>query len=260
MTVCNPRLVHHCQITAPLLLPISMATPNLSAPVLARAADLKSDLELTAQIVDLINDAFKRSKQLDPEKWSSEKPRFPTPEAYLDLLVEQAVVAMVFDRGASHNNSNSLSVESKSQSATQDQRATSGAVVACAAAVPWRGGYMKEGASQEEGWEIKAVAVSGDPKYARKGLAVQTMASLEKYLVELSKSSLQANLSKESTLGKQCRLALWVLAAECINGAYWRKRGYSEVRRSTEGEGTWNCKTSFDLVVYRRVVEVNTAI
>jgi len=140
---------------------------------------------------------------------------------YHDMLVEHAVVAVILD---------CVDGERK--------------VVACAAAVPWRGGWKRECEGTETGWEIKAIAVDGSPTYLKKGLAVQVMSELERYLVEKTK--------KEG----EKELTLWILAAECINGAYWRKRGYREVRRSTEGDGTWGCKTSFDLVVFGKDVVV----
>jgi hypothetical protein len=234
-----------------------MTTSDLSVPVLVSPADLRSDPGLTAQIIDLINDAFKRSQQPDPERWDFEVPRFSTLEAYYDMLVENTVIALVFDRSAQYSNNSGLPMDDSQQSVIEGQSDTSGTVVACASAVPWRGGWRREGADKEEGWEIKAVAVSGDLKYSHKGLAVQMMASLEGYLIKLSKLPPQVSPSKELTHGKN--LTLWLLVAECINGVYWRKRGYSEIRRSREGLGTWGCKTSFDLVVYRRVVEVNVA-
>jgi len=141
------------------------------------------------------------------------------------MLVEGAVVAVILDR-----------VEGDGE--------VQGKVVACAAAVPWKGGWMKECAGREEGWEIKALAVDGGAEYLKKGLAVQVMGALEEYLVKEAKKREEKGV-----------LSLWILAAECINGHYWRRRGYKEVRRSTEGDMTWGCQTVFDLVVFKREVE-----
>jgi GNAT superfamily N-acetyltransferase len=91
--------------------------------------------------------------------------------------------------------------------------------------------------------------VDGDPKYHRRGLAVQLLNVLEDHLVANERVHLQG-------AGKQGEgvLTLWILAAECINGVYWRKRGYQEVRKKVEGPGVWSCKTSFEMVVLRKDV------
>jgi GNAT superfamily N-acetyltransferase len=122
-------------------------------------------------------------------------------------------------------------------------------VVACAAAVPWKGGWMKEGADSESGWEIKIVCVDGDPQYHHRGLAVQLLGFLERYLVTAMKAKFREEGKQEHGT-----LTLWILAAECINGSYWRKKGYQEVRRKTEGVGVWSCKTSFEMVVFRKII------
>lgn len=158
------------------------------------------------------------------------------------MLGDETIVAVIFDQ-------NVAAKDSDPGNSRECDTITNGKVVACAAAVPWKGGWAKEGAGEEDGWEIKALAVDGDAAYLRKGLAVQVMASLENHLIERTKLNVKANLPEGTTNGS---VTLWILAAECINGAYWRKRGYCEVRRSTEGEGVWGCKTSFDIVVFRK--------
>ncbi|KAF2832728.1 hypothetical protein CC86DRAFT_366430 [Ophiobolus disseminans] len=147
---------------------------------------------------------------------------------------------------------------------TQESHPTipKGKVIATAAAVPWKGGWHSEGALTETGFEIKAVAVDGNEKYLHRGLAVQVMSALGDELVRQAqleklekqmKEGEQENLEEER--GVSGSLSLWILAAECINGEYWKKRGYKEVRRSTKGDLTWGCRTCFELVVFRRDVE-----
>jgi GNAT superfamily N-acetyltransferase len=224
--------------------------PRLTQPIVLQPADLISNSTLTSQIVALTNAAFRRSKEPNPEKWRI-CPRFDTLETYHDMLVEHAVVAVIFDRNADTNDTPEESEESTESSGKVEKEGLKGKMVACAAAVPWRGGWKHEGAATESGWEIKAVAVDGSPAYLRKGLAVQIMSALERYLIEKAKGAVPKELEAD---GKG-KMPFWILAAECINGAYWRKRGYKEVRRSTEGDLTWGCKTSFDLVVFRKDVE-----
>lgn len=213
-----------------------MATnPSFSEPTLYTVSDLGSDQSLVSQITDLINDAFSRSKKTDAVKWrQGERRRFPTNDLYFEMLGTDGVAAVIFDT-------------------TEEKRK----VVAVAAAVPWQGGWKKEGAGVEEGWEIKAVAVDGDARYLRQGLAVRLYAFLEQYLILKSK---QLGVS---TTGRKFdstdRLTLWILAAECINGPYWRKRGYELVRKDIAESPTWGVLTSFEMIVLRRDIPFELA-
>jgi GNAT superfamily N-acetyltransferase len=217
-----------------------MMTPNLSPPTLFTPSELKSNPTLSKSITQLVNDAFHRSMQTDPVKWSNESSRF-TNEDGLHLLLSGAgsVIALIFDEAAS------AGVNEKDTIDGGQHRK----IVACAAAVPWKGGWAKEGADTETGWEIKIVCVDGHPEYHHRGLAVQLLNFLEKYLVARERTRLQ----KEGRQGEGV-LGLWILAAECLNGVYWRKRGFHEVRNKVEGPGVWSCKTSFDMVVLRKDV------
>ena len=206
------------------------STPWLSAPIYYTRTYLETDPLLTTKIASLVNDAFARSQKSDPEKWG-ENPeiRFLDNDSYFDMLGDEGIVAMIFDDN------------------TKDRK-----VVAVAAALLWKGGWKKEGAGIEEGWEIKAVAVDGDARYLRQGLAVQLCSFLEKELIISSKKS------GVSTTGRpfdhRDQLTFWILAAECINGAYWRKKGYELVRKDVYEAPTWGVLTSFEMVVLRKVI------
>jgi GNAT superfamily N-acetyltransferase len=215
-------------------------TPNLSPPTLFSPSELKSNTTLSKSITKLVNDAFHRSLQTDPVKWSNESSRF-TDEEGLHLLLSGAgsVIALIFDEVV-----NTSANEKDTVGGEHDRK-----IVACAAAVPWKGGWAKEGADTETGWEIKIVCVDGRPEYHHRGLAVQLLNFLEKYLVARERTRLR----KEGKQGEGV-LGLWILAAECLNGVYWRKRGFHEVRNKVEGPGVWSCKTSFDMVVLRKDV------
>jgi hypothetical protein len=215
-----------------------MASQSLSSPTLFTSSDLQSHPALVTRITNLINDAFTRSKLSDPEKWGkTPRKRFLNNDQYFEMLSPTGIVAVIFDRSSG---------VTEGQESNSDS--TTGKVVAVAAVVPWQGGWLKEGAGVEEGWEVKAVAVDGDAKYLRKGLFIRLSAALEERLM------------KQSLLedAKRTRLTLWILLAECINGVYWRKRGYHEVRRAVCGEGTWGCLTCFEMVVLKKDVEIRS--
>lgn len=223
-----------------------MTPPQITAPILISPSQLRSNPSLTTDIRLLINDAFRRSKSDKPEKWDFARPRFDTNESYYETLGDDAVVALIFDQSVARDLS-----EHRQQNESGE---ASGKLIACAAAVPWKGGWAKEGAGIEKGWEMRAVAVHEDEKYLHRGLAVKAMGALEEWAVEKKKAERPERSFEEKHVGEDGCVTFWLLVAECINGVYWRKRGYREVRRSTEGNGTWGCKTSFELVVYRKDV------
>lgn len=124
-------------------------------------------------------------------------------------------------------------------------------LVAVAAALPWYGGNL-EGIRIEEGWELKAVAVDGDTKYLHRGLATQLCDALTQRLIEKETIRLAGMTGQQTpSIGN---VTLWIQAAECINGEYWRRKGYQEIQRRTFGEGIWDCLTSFEMVILRKDV------
>ena len=229
-----------------------MMTTKLSPPTLFTPSELKSNPTLSKSITQLVNDAFYRSYERDTVKWDNSESRFSDEEGLHMLLSgEGSVIALMFDDAASadengsiNGGNGSISGEGSSSDGKESRK-----VVACASLVPWKGGWEKECAHTETGWEIKIVCVDGDPKYHHRGLAVQLLNFLEQYLI------VRETIQREQKgLQGQRVLSLWILAAECLNGAYWRKRGYEVVRKKTWGPGTWSCKTSFEMVVLRRNV------
>ncbi|KAF1848815.1 uncharacterized protein K460DRAFT_404082 [Cucurbitaria berberidis CBS 394.84] len=228
-----------------------MTTPPLSAPTLFTPSELRADAIITASITRLVNDAFLRSHKHDPVKWDCTDLRFATLESYYQMLGEKSVVALIFDDDTTPEEGK----QGLERNRSVDGKWAGKKVVACATAVPWKGGWTKEGAETERGWEMKAVCVDGSAKYARRGLAVQLLQFLEQRLINIEQSKLgfQKRVG-ENEERAQGNLNLWILAAECLNGDYWRKRGYQEVRRSTQGAGVWGCQTSFEIVVLRKDV------
>ncbi|KAF1941079.1 hypothetical protein EJ02DRAFT_378567 [Clathrospora elynae] len=227
-----------------------MATPNLSSPILFSPDELKSNPDLSASVLRLVNNAFYRSKESNPIQWCNTTLRFPNEDALHTLLSPpNSVIALIFDMNSNVELPQDLNPEIVGVDKPEHK---SKKIVACAAAVPWKGGWAQEGAGTESGWEIKIVSVDGDAKYLRRGLAVQILEALEHRLV----SDMDLHLRKEAVGAGEATLTLWILAAESLTGAYWRKKGYREVRKKIEGAGVWSCKTSFEMVVFRKDVRV----
>lgn len=211
---------------------------SLSNPTLLSSASLATNSALTSQLFDLINVAFLRPKARNPEKWVNTQ-RLKSLDELFTMLGDEGMMCVIYE------------IDEEGPSIGIGK----GKVVACAAAVPWAGGWLGEGKGTEKGWEIKTVCVDGDARYAKTGLAIRIVDCLEQYLVKKEKEKVyggdvQTN-GEGSTKGF---LHLWILTAECLQGAYWRKRGYTFVRSSVATAPTWGCRTSFDMTVLKRDV------
>lgn len=223
----------------------------LSPPTLSRPSDFRANSELRQNVIDLVNAAFHRSKATDPQRWSNETLRFPDEEMFFGMLGSEGAMALVFDEVVAANGAQVEGVRMEGERK----------VVACAALVPWKGGWHAEGAGKEEGWEMKIVCVHSGEGYLKRGLATQVTRKLEQWIIEKEKTRMRSIGNSEGGVKNEGngkgngKVKLWILAAECLNGDYWRRKGYVEVRRKTEGAGTWSCKTSFEMVVFRKEIE-----
>ncbi|PSN72524.1 hypothetical protein BS50DRAFT_569998 [Corynespora cassiicola Philippines] len=229
-----------------------MTPPTLTPPTLLTPTDLKRSPILASCIVDLVNAAFRRTWAREPEKWHTERARFPSTQSLLDALGEQGTVAVICDAADKEGEGDAM-----------------GRVVACAAAVPWNGpfGVKVEGRqSEEEGWEIKVVCVDGAERYLKTGLADRLVAFYGSYLTVRARESIRGSqrsgvsgqvVSGEVVNGEVAngKVTLWFLVAESLNGAYWRKKGCVEVRRRTAEPGVWGCKHPFELLVLKRDID-----
>jgi hypothetical protein len=233
---------------------------NVVGPKLFTPAQLQADPCLTDAIIKLTNDAFQRPRRAEPGKWDLEEPRFETHQRFFDMIGSEGIFAALFDQDekGSSSEKKAINVEKNANEICakendEEWRWTGERVVATAGAVPWVGGWTGEGRGLESGWEIRAISVDGGEKYLRKGLALGLLTFLETHLVR------QARIAKANGAnGKHGEiLTLWIQAAECLNGMYWRKRGYREVRRSTQGKGVWGCQTSFEIVVLKKDIELD---
>ncbi|KAF2133889.1 hypothetical protein P153DRAFT_362931 [Dothidotthia symphoricarpi CBS 119687] len=222
-----------------------MTTSRLSTPTLFTPSELQSNPSLAKQIVELVNKAFTRSHAIDPGEWILPSTRFANIESLHEMLSPESVMAVIFESSDSGDKNEESEVIRNRK------------IVVCAAAVSWKGGWMKEGAGVEEGWEIKTVCVDGDVKYLRQGLALQLLASLENHLIEqMRRQPLDWTPAEKAIKTKESTgvLTLWVMSVESMTGPYWRKRGYQEIRRKVYGKGVWGCLTSFEMVVLRKYV------
>lgn len=119
--------------------------------------------------------------------------------------------------------------------------------IACAAAAPWTGGFDGCAAPEElqRGWEIKIVT-TGEGWQGR-GLAGRCVDALVGEMVRVE---------RESGAGWSEEVKVWVQAVEDLNGAYWRKMGWVDVRGEDHPPGRFGSKVGYRLLVLLKTFEL----
>jgi GNAT superfamily N-acetyltransferase len=204
-------------------------------PQIYTADDLRSNNDLTVSIIALENAGYS-NRQIYPEsRWGKIPDRFETLEALFTSLGPQGFVVAVFASGENEED------EDRGRQ-----------LVACACASPWKGDLrlgsssekgnddeVAREAAKERGWEIKGVATHA--AWLRKGLAGRCIAAIE------------TEVARQEDEGK---IRLWIHMVEEVNGEYWRRRGFTEVRRSKTAPGVFGAKFGVELVVMFKDVDV----
>jgi hypothetical protein len=231
---------------------------SLTDPIFLTRNDVATNSRLTNQFAILANNAFTRSKSVNPEKWIIPAIRFPDTQSVLEMIGETGTMAVILDESRVYGDDAEFAVEVPAGGGKLKR----GKLVASSTITPWAGGMDKEGAGKELGHEMKAVVVDGDVRYLKKGLAIKILDALEAHIIEIERRDARreacdldvGNSNGEVKDGKKGVLTLWILAAECLVGSYWRKRGYKNVRMGVYS-GIWDCKTEFEIVVLKKEVE-----
>ncbi|KAF2737492.1 hypothetical protein EJ04DRAFT_461305 [Polyplosphaeria fusca] len=239
-------------------LPSTPTPPILCPPILLRPPQLRHLPNVVDKIRHLANHAFVRPKSRFPDQWHCVPgTRFPDTESLFRMLGAHGIMCIVVDTAARCSDAAGGADGAGFRLEEGDR------VAGIAAVVPWIGvadgvwpEEQVEAAKREErGWEVKSVCVEGDGRYAKMGIAVRMMGELEGWVVERERERKRVDvLGREDGGGGKEVARFWIQAAEILNGVYWRKRGYREVRRA-EVRGIWTCKTSFELVVFVKEVE-----
>ncbi|KAF2261227.1 hypothetical protein CC78DRAFT_535833 [Lojkania enalia] len=220
---------------------LNQTTETSTAPVglqsrLYYAKDIRADPALATSLWELVNNGYRNPKSYDPKAWDPLPIRFATIQELYEMLGDDGVFAAIHDGDK---------------------------LIACASATPWHGDIswqssMRRGKENdlviktpayfdpnEKGWELKAVVVLEG--YLKQGLATKCLTTLQNYLLE-----------REMANGGDgdAKLRLWVHTVEFVNGPYWRRRGWKNIRVHRMPKTFWGCTTEFDLVVMAKDVDI----
>ncbi|KAF2006395.1 hypothetical protein P154DRAFT_559460 [Amniculicola lignicola CBS 123094] len=112
-----------------------------------------------------------------------------------------------------------------------------GEPLACASTSAWHGDLEGHILESESGWEIKTVGVRQG--WRKRGLAELCIEGLTGHLLGVEGG----------------RVTLWVHMVEDLNGVYWRKKGFMDVRGYDKPAGIWGSYFGYRLTVLTKVVE-----
>ena len=188
---------------------------------LYKASDIQPSSALATTLVNFVNECYKVEVDNEAERCDMSGNRFERPEEVHDMLGTEGLFAVTW---------------------------CSEEVVACAAVVPLLGDYegcrFRDG-GKETGWEVKTVAVKMG--YMKQGLAGRCIAVLQKHILKQQRTDSVAETGKKTS-------RLWIQTAEDVNGAYWRRRGWLDVRSYEKPPGFWGSYYGFRLLILAKEI------
>ncbi|KAF2630837.1 hypothetical protein BU25DRAFT_408114 [Macroventuria anomochaeta] len=168
-------------------------TPRLT-PRIHHASDIRADSNLAASLTAFVNKGYRYMSPANKERWEHDlSDRLSSPDSIHQALGDDGLFAVVNDP------------------ATQRP-------VACAATKRWKADLKGFAEARETGWEIKTVTTHIG--WMKRGLAGYCVDAL---IDELAR---QERLKRgDETTASHEPLNIWIQAVECLNGAFWMKRG-----------------------------------
>ena len=190
------------------------------------APDIRADPNLAASLTTFINEGYRYMSPANQERWDREgDPRLSSPESIHLALGEDGLIAAVYNAAAQEP-------------------------VACAATKRWLHDLEGFAEEEEEGWEIKMVTTHID--WMKRGLAGQCVDALIDDLAREERVRRGKN-----TAASQGPLNIWIQAVECLNGAFWLKKGGRLMRSYDKPIGHWGSKYGYRLLVLLREIDID---
>ncbi|KAK7190361.1 uncharacterized protein CC84DRAFT_1167530 [Paraphaeosphaeria sporulosa] len=202
--------------------PDRKSSPPIVQTHLHRASDILKDNALAHTLTTFINEGYATSSLYPSTRWDHQPVRFHTPTDIHDMLGTDGMIAAIYHISREGGQTEPVAVASISR---------------------WHGDMDGVGAQDEDGWEIKAVTTkSGWGKMGLVGRCIETIT--------------QDLIAQEQSHGEE-KVKLWLHAVEEVNGDYWRRRGWNDVRGFNRPEGYWGSKFGFRLSVLLKEVDVH---
>jgi hypothetical protein len=193
-------------------------------PCLHHASAIRADATLASTITSFVNEGYRYRSPESVSRWDRVYgDRLPYPESIHATLGDDGIFAVIYD----------------------PQNST--IPIACAAMRRWK--HDLEGLNEpgEDGWEI--VTVTTRVEWMRRGLAGRCVDALVEEVVRQVRGN--------ETRNHGAKVNIWVHTVEDLNGAYWRKKGWMEVRSYDKPAGHWGSKFGYRLLVLLQRFGVN---
>ncbi|KAH6612565.1 hypothetical protein C7974DRAFT_405837 [Boeremia exigua] len=199
--------------------------PQLT-PRIHYASAIRADPALAASLTAFVNEGYRYFTPANEERWDRNlSDRLSSADSILRALGDEGLFAVAYDPEFDKP-------------------------VACAATKRWEAdleGFAEEG---ESGWEIKIVTTHIDWK--KRGLAGSCVDAL---IDELARR--ESSMRNGETAASYGPLNIWIQAVECLNGAFWMKRGPRLMRSYSKPIGHWGSKYGYRLLVMLQEIDVD---
>jgi hypothetical protein len=192
---------------------------------LHRAPAILEDKALAETLTNFINEGYGTSSIYPATHWDYQPIRFHTPTEIHEMVGTDGLIAAVYQTQADGDQTDP---------------------VAAASITRWHGDMDGTGGQDEDGWEIKAVTTKSG--WAKMGLVGWCIEAMTQDLI---------TQEKEKGDNGERKLKLWLHAVEEVNGDYWRRRGWRDVRGFSRPVGYWGSKFGFRLAVLIKEIDVD---
>lgn len=194
-------------------------SPAQLQPRIHRVASIRNDPALERRIRDFVNEGYRYIAPKDASRWNpDDDDRLSTADSIAQELGEYGFFAVIYDP---KNDSKPI---------------------ACAATTPWKCD-LEGGGQGDRGWEIKLVTSAAE--WMRGGLAGRCINAV---VAELLTQGHAGGTGRDEVECGQ-KLMVWVQTVECVNGEYWKKKGWKELRGYGMPVGHWGSKEGYRLLV-----------
>ncbi|OAL49317.1 hypothetical protein IQ07DRAFT_588641 [Pyrenochaeta sp. DS3sAY3a] len=183
-------------------------------PRIHSASAIRDDPALERRIRDFANEGYRYIAPKDASRWDpDDDDRLADASSINQELGEHGFFAVLYDPG------------------NED------IPIACAATKPWKAD-LEGGGQGDEGWEIKIVTSGAG--WMRGGYAGRCINAI---VDELVRRAAEEDASTERSLN------VWIQTVKCVNGEYWMKKGWREVRSYDKPAGHWGSREGYQLLV-----------
>ncbi|KAF2854698.1 hypothetical protein T440DRAFT_464843 [Plenodomus tracheiphilus IPT5] len=205
----------------------SKPSPTQLQPRIHHFSELIAAPDIAERIRNFVNQGYRYFAPENTSRWEPCVDRLVDLPSFHKQLGDRGLIAIIYDPD------------------------NSSIPIACAATSPWDGGF-DGGYSPDEldgGWEIKIVTTKEG--WMGKGLAGKCVDALFAEVVRLERVDL-------SRVDADRKLRFWIQTVECVNGAFWRRKGWKDVRGTDHEAGWFGSKEGYRLLVMTKKVDIDT--